>query len=258
MQRVACRALGFRGFECSVFSVQYSGFGIRRVPRQFVVQRCLSMCATGRRTSPNFTEPRTGVPRSDRAHPPLVRQQHSCPADRARSAAFGFTIHDSHSLPPRLGKRNTESGKRRSHSRFTIHIHIPPRASAGGRQVAFGVTIHDSHSHPPASVGRWSASLLSPILPLEELFHVGIHPCLFAASEAFVNLESALWPCPMVLRQAFDGTVWCATSSALSPRADFETSQRVAEADAAMRRRLGEAHGESLDRVGPCGFDPFG
>ena len=170
MQRVACRALGFRGFECSVFSVQYSGFGIRRVPRQFVVQRCLSMCATGRRTSPNFTEPRTGVPRSDRAHPPLVRQQHSCPADRARSAAFGFTIHDSHSLPPRLGKRNTESGKRRSHSRFTIHIHIPPRASAGGRQVAFGVTIHDSHSHPPTSVGRWSAAL-----PSGSRFTIHIH-----------------------------------------------------------------------------------
>ncbi len=123
---------------------------------------------------------------------------------------------------------------------------------------AFGFTIHDSHSHPPASVGRWSASQLSPILPLEELFHVGIHPCLFAASEAFVNLESALWPCPMVLRQAFDGAVWCATSSALSPRADFETAKKVAEADAAMHRILGEAYGDSADRVGLFGIDPFG
>ncbi len=52
-------------------------------------------------------------------------------------------------------------------------------------------------------VGRWSASQLSPILPLEELFHVGVRPCLFAASEGFVNLESVLWPCPMVLQQAF-------------------------------------------------------
>ena len=175
-----------------------------------------------------------------------------------RKTEVALTIHDSHSHPP-TGVGRWSAGCLRVHdSRFTFTSPHERRQVVGS--FAFGFTIHDSHSHshPPASVGRWSASLLSPILPLEELFHVGIHPCLFAASEAFVNLESALWPCPMVLRQAFDGTVWCATSSALSPRADFETSQRVAEADAAMRRRLGEAHGESLDRVGPCGFDPFG
>ncbi|MBZ0212934.1 MAG: hypothetical protein K8H99_03945 [Nitrospirae bacterium] len=41
-------------------------------------------------------------------------------------------------------------------------------------------------------------------------------------------------------------------------RADFETAKKVAEADAAMQGMLGEAIGESVDRVGLFGFDPFG
>jgi len=41
-------------------------------------------------------------------------------------------------------------------------------------------------------------------------------------------------------------------------RADFETAKKVAEADAAMQRVLGEAHGGSVDRVELFGFDPFG
>jgi len=41
-------------------------------------------------------------------------------------------------------------------------------------------------------------------------------------------------------------------------RADFETAKKVAEADAAMQRILGEAHGGSVDRVDLFGFDPFG
>ena len=41
-------------------------------------------------------------------------------------------------------------------------------------------------------------------------------------------------------------------------RGDFETAKKVAEADAATQRILGEAHGGSVDRVDLFGFDPFG
>ncbi len=36
-------------------------------------------------------------------------------------------------------------------------------------------------------------------------------------------------------------------------RADFETAKKVAEADAAMQRILGEAHGGSVDRINASG-----
>jgi len=38
-------------------------------------------------------------------------------------------------------------------------------------------------------------------------------------------------------------------------RADFETAKKVAEADAAMHGILGEAYGDSVDRVGLFGID---
>jgi len=80
-----------------------------------------------------------------------------------RQVAFGFTIHDSHSHPPRFGKRKAEQGKRKTEVAFTIHdSHShPPRASAGGRQVVgrlpsgsrFTIHIHIPHERRPV-VGK--------------------------------------------------------------------------------------------------------
>ncbi len=191
------------------------------------------MCATGRRTSPNFTEPRTGVPRSDRAHPPLVRQQHSCPADPCPFRRL--RVHDSRFTFTSPHERRQVVGGLPTRSRFTFTSPQVWKAEYGKRKTEVALTIHDSHSHPPTSfgrwsavlpsgsrftihihippqlVGRWSASLLMPSLPLEELFHVGVHPCHFAASEGFVNPESALWPCPM-------GSPICIRGSVRAPR----------------------------------------
>ena len=90
-----------------------------------------------------------------------------------RKTKVALTIHDSHSRSPKVGRWKMEVGRR-------------PGLMLGVHDSRFTFT-------PPASVGRWSASQLSPILPLEELFHVGVHLCPFAASEGFVNLESASW-----------------------------------------------------------------
>ncbi len=70
------------------------------------------------------------------------------------------SIHDSRFTFTSPHRRRQVVGRLPSGSRFTIHIHISSRASAGGRQVALGFTIHDSHSRPPASVGKWSAGCL--------------------------------------------------------------------------------------------------
>ena len=64
------------------------------------------------------------------SHPPRLWENGRRKTEDAELAA-AFTIHDSHSHPPRLwenGRRKTEDADLAApHSRFTIHIHIPHR-----------------------------------------------------------------------------------------------------------------------------------
>ena len=117
--------------------------------------------------------------------------------------------------------------------------------------------VHQTENQPNLTEHQPIETEQNRTLPNQtEQAHIGFHPDLELGCD---DLEYSwrLRRSGFELLLARDVFVSHACRASFS-RADFETAKKVAEADAAMHGILGEAYGDSVDRVGLFGFDPLG